>query len=148
MPDSSYIGATIACVNATPATNDSSGFGALSWTATIGQIVEWSEVGDTSNSIDIPKLSGRITHLNGAKDGGEVNFTFQYEVADAGQVILRARNNGVLASDTVSFRITDPDGKLIYFHGVVANVRDMVRNNSNYKGMTGTIRVNSPTVIV
>ena len=145
MADSSYIGATIACVASTPATVDSAGFAALTWTATIGNIVEWSEVGDSTASIDIPKLSGRTTHVNGAKDGGEVSFTFQYEVADAGQVILRAQSNG---TTTVSFRITDPDGKIVYFHGVVANVRDMARNSSNYKGMTGVIRVNSATVVV
>ena len=46
----------------------------------------------------------------------------------------------------MSCKITDPDGKLAYFYGLVANVQDQERNNSNFKGLTGVFRVNSATV--
>lgn len=142
MAYTSYIGAVIACVANTPATIDSAGFGALTY-VTIGNIVEFGEVGDTSNDITIETLAGRVAHVNGAKDGGEISFTFAIDGADSGQTILKNNSN---TNTEVSFKITDPDGGITYFHGKVANVRDQSRSNSNYKGMTGAIRVNSATV--
>lgn len=143
MADISYIGATIACVVAKPATTDLSGFAALTWTAVIGEITEWGELGDSSADISIPKLSGRNTHVNGALDGGSVDCMFAFENADAGQVILRAQSN---SANDVSFRVTDPDGRIEYFFGRVANVRDKKRTNNDWKGMSAQIRINSPVI--
>lgn len=140
---SSYIGGTIGVVASTPATFDASGFGALSYT-TVGKIVSWGPVGDTSADIAIPLLSGRVEHLNGAVDGGEIAFTVRFDT-DSGQTILVNNSNG---STNLSFKITDPDGKIAYFWGLVASVQDQERNNSNYKGLTGVVRVNSATVRV
>lgn len=140
---SSYIGAVIAVSASTPATIDSSGFAALTYT-TVGKVVSWGAVGDTSDNIAIPLLSGRVEHLNGAADGGEIAWAVRYDT-DAGQTILVNNNNN---NTTISFKITDPDGKVIYAHGLVANVQDQERNNSNYKGLTGVFRVNSATVRV
>lgn len=139
----SYIGAVIGCVVGLPATIDSAGFAALSYT-TIGKIAEWGEVGDSSNSIDINLLEGRVEHLNGAKDGGEIAFTLRFDT-DAGQTLLVNNNNGPL---DLSFRVTDPDGKIAYFYGRVANIRDQARNSTNFKGLTGVVRVNSTTIRV
>lgn len=139
----SYIGALIACSVATPGTIDSSGFGALTWT-TIGKVVSWGQVGDTSNSIDIELLSGRVEHVNGVIDGGEIPWTVRFDV-DAGQTLLVNNSNN---NADVSFRITDPDGKLAYFFGRVANVQDQERNSTNFKALSGVIRVNSATVRV
>jgi len=139
----SYIGAVIAVSVATPATIDSSGFGALSYT-TVGKIVSWGAVGDTSDNIAIPLLAGRVEHVNGAADGGEIPFVVRYD-SDAGQTLLVNNSNNNV---TVSVKITDPDGKLAYFYGIVANIQDQERNNSNFKGLTGVFRVNSATVRV
>jgi len=46
----------------------------------------------------------------------------------------------------VSLRVTDPDGRIAYFSGVVASVRDFSRTNSDYKGQTAVIRVRTATV--
>ena len=140
---SSYIGAVIAVSVSTPATTDAAGFNALSYT-TVGKIVSWGEVGDQSDNISIPLLEGRVEHVNGAKDGGEIPFLIRYDSApDAGQAILIAQSNG---NTTVSVKITDPDGKIANFFGLVANVRDQERNNSNFKGLSGAFRVNSATI--
>lgn len=139
----SYIGCTIGVVASTPATFDAAGFGALGYT-TIGKVVSWGEVGDQSDDIAIPLLSGRVEHVNGAADGGEIPFTLRSDT-DAGQTILVNNSNG---NTNLSFKVTDPDGKIAYFWGIVANVRDQERNNSNYKGLTGVVRVNSATIRV
>lgn len=139
-----YIGATIAVVAGVPATIDSSGFGALTY-ATVGKITEWGEVGDTSEDVSETTLGGRTYHANGALDGGSTAFTILIDGTDAGQAVIKAKNN---TNDEVSVKITDPDGQIAYFHGKVASLRDRARNASTMKGMSGEFRVNSATVRV
>lgn len=143
MADLSYCGSTIAVVVATPATIDSPGFAALSWTAVLTDLVSISEIGDTSQDIPIPYLNGRTSHVNGAVDGGEVTLTYAWETSNAAQVIIRNNQNNNVAC---SFRVTDPDGRISYFSGVVANVRDLPRDTNTYKGQTATIRVRTARV--
>jgi hypothetical protein len=141
MADLNYCGATLAVVAATPATIDVAGFAALSWTASITGLVDISEVGDSSADIPIPYLNGRVSHVNGAVDGGEITITFAWETSDPGQVILRNnQNNNVQCS----FRLTD--GRIAYFSGVVGSVRDVARDNASYKAQTAVIRVRTATV--
>lgn len=141
----SYIGCLVQAVVGAPATADSAGFAALTYSLTIGQITDVSEMGDTHGDITTTLLAtGRTAHINGAADGGEVTLTFEYEAAgDAGQQMLRAQNGG---NNTVSFKITDPDGKLSYFHAVVANFRDKARSPTNVKGFTVALRVNTDII--
>lgn len=139
-----YIGATVAVSAAVPATIDQAGFAALTYTA-VGKVVEWGEVGDQSEDVTETTLAGRTCHANGALDGGSVAFTILIDGADAGQTILTSKNN---TNDEVSVKVTDPDGKIAYFHGKVANLRDRQRTASTMKGQTGEFRVNSATVRV
>jgi hypothetical protein len=138
------IGTLIAVSAATPATVDSAGFGALSWT-TVNGVITWGSHGDQSNDIPIPQLAGRILHRNGGVDGGEIPFTTMHVASDAGQGILRSNANG---STTVSVRRTEPDGQIVYYHGVIANFRANEATNQTYKGNSGVVRVNSAVVIV
>lgn len=139
-----YVGATLGVVAATPATEDAAGFGALTYVA-VGKLISIGETGDEAEDVTVPLLAGRTLHLNGAKDGGARDFAYQYELTDPGQVILRAQNNG---QTTVSFKITDPDGKIEYFHGLVANLKMAERTSSAYKGQKGQLRVNSAVITV
>jgi len=143
MADLNFCGSTLAVVAATPATIDVAGFAQLSWAATIPSLVDISELGDTSQDIPIPYLNGRTSHVNGAVDGGEVNITYAWDTSESGQVILRNNQNNNVQ---LSFRVTDPDGRVSYFSGVVANIRDLARNTGNYKGQTAVIRVRTPTI--
>lgn len=138
-----YIGATVAVVASLPATYDSSGYAALTWTATVGKLVQWGEFGDQASDISVTTLAGRTLHSNGALDGGEVSFSYVFSAADAGQVILRANNN---TNTGVSVRVTDPDGTVHYAAGVVANVRDLERADGTHKGQTGVMRINTAVV--
>lgn len=139
----SYIGTVVQISVFTPPTIDAAGFAGGAYT-TVSKLTEWGELGDTTSDIPIELLSGRVEHLHGPKDGGEVPFTFVSDV-DAGQAILIANSN---LNITVSVKLTDPDGKISYYFGLVANVRDRARNPNNYKGMTGVFRVNSATIRV
>ncbi|MDZ4393867.1 hypothetical protein [Cypionkella sp.] len=139
----SYIGAVIAVSVATPATVDASGFNALTYT-TVGKIASFGSVGDSSADIPVELLEGRTEHVNGVKDGGAIPFAFRSDT-DAGQTLLVNNSNNNV---DLSFKITDPDGKIAYFYGKIANVKDNERAPGSYKGLTGEVRVNSATVRV
>ena len=139
-----YIGAIIAVSAAAPATIDAAGFNALTY-STVGRITEWGEVGDVAEDVPETTLVGRTYHANGALDGGTTAFTILTDGPDAGQTILKSKNN---TNDEVSVKITDPDGEIAYFHGKVANLRDRQRTASTMKGQTGEFRVNSATIRV
>jgi hypothetical protein len=139
----SYIGTAVAVVAASPATFDSAGYAALTWTAAVGNLVQWGEMGDQSEDIPVTTLAGRTLHTNGARDGGEIPFTYVFGSTDAGQVILRANAN---TNNAVSVRVTDPDGQVSYATGVVGFIRDAERTASAYKGQTGAFRVNTAVV--
>lgn len=133
----SFIGSTLAIVAATPAAEDASGYGALSF-IDVGKIVTIGELGDTSEDISFDLLAGgRRSHANGVKDLGEVPVALEYDRGNAGQVIVKAANNG---NTTHSFRVTDSDGDTYYFQGLVANLRDLERAANQYKGQTFVIR--------
>lgn len=140
----SNIGVLLGVSVASPATVDAAGFGALTYT-NVGALISIGETGDESEDISIPLVAGRTLHVNGAKDGGSRDFAYQYEIADAGQVLLRANNNN---NTDVSFRITDADGKIEYFYGRIANLKMNERTSSTYKGQTGQLRVNSNVITV
>ena len=139
----SYIGAVIAVSVATPATVDASGFNALTYT-TVGKVASFGSVGDSSADITIELLDGRTEHVNGVKDGGVIPFTVRSDT-DAGQTLLVNNSNNNV---DLSFKITDVDGKIAYFYGKIANVKDNERAPGSYKGLSGEIRVNSATVRV
>ena len=133
----SFIGSTLSVVSGSPATEDESGYTALSVTE-VGKVVSFGELGDESEDIAFDLLKpGRKTHVNGVKDLGEIPVTIEYDRADAGQVLIRAANNG---NTTHSFVVTDTDGDDYYFQGLVANLKDLERTASQYKGANFVIR--------
>ena len=56
-----------------------------------------------------------------------------------------AQNN---SNNDVCVRITDPDSKIEYSVGRMANVRQRARTSGAVKGFTGEFRVNSAVVTV
>lgn len=146
MPDINTIGTTLACVVGAPSTFNSAGYAALSWTATVGDLVELGPWGDTSDSITVTKIAdGRTIQVNGARNGGECPFAYSYTLADPGQVILRAQSNTNL---DVSFRRTDSDGQVRYCTARVANVQIKEATVGVIKGEMGVMRINTAIVVV
>ena len=133
----SYVGSTLSVVASTPATEDQSGYEALSFTE-VGLVVSISAIGDTSEDINFDLLkTGRRSHVNGVQDLGEISVTIEVGNSDAGQEIVRGAANG---NTTHSFVVTDADGEDVYFQGVIANYQDSERTANTYKGATFVIR--------
>jgi hypothetical protein len=138
----SYIGSKVSLVAGLPATFNSTGYAALTFVEVKG-IVDVGEIGDQQNDITIDTLVGRVQHVNGSSDLGEIAVSYNFIDADPGQVIVR----GAAGSNSAhSFMVEDADGKKAYFHGVIANLRDRARTSSEYKGETFVIRGNSEVI--
>jgi len=138
----SYIGSKVSMVAGAPTTFDAAGYKGQSHVEIKG-IVDVGEVGDQQNDIVIDTLIGRVEHVNGSSDLGEIAVSYNFISDDAGQILVRAAAGTNTAQ---SFKVEDADGKIAFFMGVVANVRDRARSSSEYKGETFVIRGNSAVV--
>jgi hypothetical protein len=142
MANISYIGTKLFIRAAVPANLTATGYNGLTWVEVKG-IVDIGEVGDTQNDITIDTLIGRVEHVNGSSDLGEIPVSMTFIDADPGQVIVRS---GAGSNTYHSIRIQDADGKRAHFVGVLANLQDRARSASEYKGQTFVIRGNSAIV--
>ncbi len=138
----SYIGSKVSMVAGAPATFDEAGYKAQAHVEIKG-IVDVGEIGDQQNDIVIDTLIGRVEHVNGSSDLGEIAVSYNFIADDAGQLLVRAAAGTNTAQ---SFKVEDADGKIAFFMGVVANVRDRARSSSEYKGETFVIRGNTAVV--
>lgn len=112
----------------------------------MGTVKTIGALGDTSSGINVSLLKeGRVTKVNGEKDGGEVNIAVAYDASDSTYTAIRALSN---TNTNVWFEVTDADGDLVYFQGLVANWQETERNNTTEKGATFVVRVNTGYVYV
>ncbi len=81
----SNIGKTIYIATAAPATNDTTGFEALSWTK-INGVQTLPQFGVSHSNIDVPDLQTGVTSgLKGAASGNDTTMTFRDVASDTGQ---------------------------------------------------------------
>lgn len=125
------VGATVAIAASVPASEDASDYAAIS-TTEIGKVLSVPETGNTSNAGTVTLLKNGVTqHFNGSKVVSPFTVPYVYELADAGQVIVRAGENGTTEH---TLEVTDPDGDVYYIQGVVGSVLQAAREPDAYKG--------------
>lgn len=127
----SLVGVTVAIAASVPSTEDVSDYAAIS-TSEIGKVVSVPETGNTSNAGTVTLLKNGITqHFNGSKVVAPFTVPYVYDLSDAGQVIVRANENG---TTECMLEITDPDGDVYYIQGVIGSVMQAAREADAYKG--------------
>lgn len=142
----SFIGSTLAVVASTTTDMDPSDLAALTWTGAVGNVQSIGPINDTAEDISFATMSdGRMNHVNGTKDIGDVEVTIAYERADAGLTILEAGNN---SNTKHTFRIVDSDGDTYYYEGLIAGLGVVQRDSSTHKHLTFIMRVTSAEVKV
>ena len=125
-----------------PATENQTGYGALTWVQVDG-IVTIPEMGDESEDISESTLAdGRNTHQYGVKDGGAYSLNIKHIDGDAGRELLEAQS---LNNATVSFQRVYNSGKALFSFGLVGPVKQREASGSNFEGVTASIVVNSGT---
>lgn len=132
----SQVGATVSIVSGTPATEDQSGYEALSYTE-IGSVIEVPEMGTTVEAGTTTHLKDGVTrHFNGPKIAQPFAIPYTYALTDAGQVICRAGAGGNTVHSIV---VTDEDGETRYIQGYLGSLIDNPRTPTSEKGQSITI---------
>lgn len=148
------IGHTLYIAEALPATNNSTGFEALTWVKVNG-VVSIGERGVSHETIDIPDLqTGWTRVVKGAGSGIETSIVVREIAADAGQEDVRNTAQGeegqcsikiVLGSGASQAPVTgDP---VEYAQGIMHTYREREKTTSSYEGFSVVFRNNEPPVI-
>lgn len=125
----------------TPASEDETGYEALTWTE-CDKLISLPERGDTQEDVTESSLSdGRVEHFNGVVDGGRLTLPFIWVEGDAGQAILLASTGG---NTNYSFREVEPDGATVHsYQGRLSSPRWREATASSFKGFSVDLLVNT-----
>lgn len=110
-------GTKLAISAAAPATEDASGYAALTYTV-IGGIEKIGAIGATTNKVEFQPLDGPKQKHKGSTDFGSLQPSLAHDDADAGQTLMRTAGEPT-NNARYSFKATYPDGAIRYFQGRV-----------------------------
>ena len=115
------VGATVSLVASTPATYDSTGFGALTFVE-VGEVLDIGAFGGNAEVVEFtPVKSGTVNKRKGSINYGTMSLNIGHDVDDAGQVLLKAGFDGAARNTVHSFKIVYNDSEIAYFTGVVSS---------------------------
>ena len=100
-----------------PATQDATGFAALTLTE-IGGVENLGPIGPVFSKVETNPLKGPKDKLKGSVDYGSLNPSIYYDRADAGQVLLKTAAKDK-TNKLYTFLATLPNGEKWYFQGRV-----------------------------
>lgn len=123
-------------VGATPETQ--AGYTAITDALEVGRVMSIGEIVDTSSDQPFTLLgNGRVIHLNGELDMGEVPVMCDYLATDPGYLAIKPINN---TATLATFYIEDADGERTFFQGAVANMGSPERVANAQKTISFVIR--------
>jgi len=131
-------GTTLKMSAAQPATYDSTGYAALTYT-TIGEVTNLGEIGREYNLVTHQPLASRGTvKKKGSFNDGQLTINVGLDNSDAGQTLLKT----ALASDNdYSFLVTLQDGAKRYFQGQVMSFKTNVGGVDDITAATITVEI-------
>lgn len=139
------VGTTISVSASIPATINSAGFTALSYTA-IGEASEVPEFGLEQALVTFtPLATGVVEKRGGSVDYGELTIPLALSTTDGGQAILEAKlAQAVTADKRASFRVTLPNGQSLYFLASVRSFKTMVGGSDGITMANSILSITSP----
>lgn len=124
-------GATIGVVASQPATVDTTGFAALTYT-NIGEVTDFGEFGVVYELVTHNPIGNRITvKRKGTKNNGAVSMVIGRDRTDAGQDVLQAGADGANVDTVHSFKVTLQNNDVIYFTGQIMTFTDNLGSVNN-----------------
>lgn len=147
-----HIGKQVWIATSVPATNDSTGFEALSWEKVSG-FVGGFQLGFSTSNVDVPDLEAGITlGTKGLRSGQDSTGTFRRVDGDTGQASIKTEaeseatagsikiiSAGVGAAPASGDRVQYAQG---YFHSYVENEV----SGDGYEGFSVNFKQNRPAV--
>jgi len=152
MSTRTHIGKQVWIATSIPATNDDTGFEALSWTRVNG-FTGGLQLGFEAENIDIPDIGSGITlGAKGMRTGAESEMSFRRIADDSGQTSLKAQADGVASAGSVKVIsagvdvAAEPGDRVQYAQGYFHSFMEMEISEDGYEGFTVSFKQNRPTV--
>jgi hypothetical protein len=125
----SSVGTLVSVSTNAPATYNSTGFAALTWSA-CGELAELPSYGaEAALATHTPLATGIVAKRRGSLNYGSVALTMAVSDADAGQVILQAAAEAAAGADAlVSVKVVLVNGEIQYFTSQVMSYKVNVGN--------------------
>lgn len=137
-------GAALGVSATLPATNDATGFAALTFTA-VGEVVNLGAFGREYNTVSFLPLAERgASKVKGSFDNGRFEPQIALDRADAGQVIMLAAADSDLYQ---AFEVTLSSGDIFYFQGLVMAFRPMINTVDDIVMRESIIEVGREAII-
>ena len=138
-------GTVIAVSAGSPATYDSTGFGALTWTD-ISEIVNVGEFGKSFNLVTHNPIDNRRTvKKKGSYNNGQVPLQLGQDLTDAGQALLETASD---SDADYAFKVTLQNGAIRYFVAQVMGFTDNVGGVDQIFGATCNLEITNDVVRV
>ena len=116
-------GTIISASAGVPASFDSPGYAALTYTA-VGEATDIGDLGRVYTLVTHNPVGNRSTQkLKGSFDEGKITLQLGLDNADAGQILLKA---ATLLDVPYSFKIVIQSGRIFYFQALVMSFKTMV----------------------
>ena len=144
MPTSAFTssGTTVAVSAALPATFNTAGYAALTFTD-LGEVTQLGEIGREYEPVKHQPLADRETYtLKGNFSSPEVTMQMARIPSDAGQAILVA---GLDSDARHSFEVTLPDGTILYFTSAIFSYLTNVDTGSSI--CAAAVKVNPSDIV-
>lgn len=138
-------GSTLSIATGSPATNDATGFNALTYTV-VGEVTDIGEFGrEYSESTHSPLGSRGVKKFKGSYNNGSLPLQMARDSTNAGQTAMKA---ALLSDADYSFRVTLQDLTKIYFVGKVMSYKNSVGSVDQITGSNCTIAISGDIVEV
>ena len=125
----SSVGTVVSVSNSSPATYNSAGFAALTWTA-CGELAELPSFGaEAALATHTPLATGIVAKRRGSLNYGSVALTMAVSDVDGGQTILQDAAEAAAGTDAqVSVKVLLVNGEIQYFTAQVMSYKVNVGN--------------------
>lgn len=141
----STVGSTLSISAGVPATIDSSGFGALTYTE-IKEITSIGMIGGDTAIIDhMPVNHNAVYKLKGTRQPGSLSLKGGFAPTDPGQILARAGDNATAA---YAVKLVLQNGTIFYSQGLINGFKVGVEGQSAITAMEVNIALSGPLVIV
>lgn len=141
-------GVILSVVAELPATFDQIGYEALTFVE-VGELIDLPEYGPTVQVVESNPLKTGVTEkFQGFVNYGSVSLGLEWDIEDAGQVILSDAINPGAAFVPHSFKVEYNDGTVEYFHGGIFSYTRAPGSANSMVGSTVQVEINSAVTTV
>ena len=142
----SSLGATWAISVTAPATEDVTGYDALTYTE-VEDVESIGAIGPTFEDVTFtPLKTGVTSHRKGGTDYGQLAVTMASGIDQTGQALVLAGVDGANKSTVFSHKVTLNDGQIRYFRGQIYSAPEQVGSASEMVLIEVNVMISSAIV--